>query len=118
MVIVLGTAVDVVENEQAARGGAGMKGNRQVHKLDGCIQRVVWSQMDTSTVFGCDHHSLKIKKKAGTSIAAGTQKGGEWGSPPYKMGPAREGKSPKWAVQAQHQASYMPLQEGQWIGAG
>jgi hypothetical protein len=22
----------------------------QVHKLDGCIQRVVWSQMDTSTV--------------------------------------------------------------------
>jgi hypothetical protein len=30
MVIVLGTAVDVVENEQAARGGAGMKGNGKI----------------------------------------------------------------------------------------
>jgi hypothetical protein len=30
MVIVLGTAVDLVENEQAARGGARMKGNGKI----------------------------------------------------------------------------------------
>jgi hypothetical protein len=30
MVIVPGTAVNVVENEQAARGGAGMKGNGKI----------------------------------------------------------------------------------------
>ncbi|KAJ7786887.1 actin-domain-containing protein [Mycena olivaceomarginata] len=40
------------------------------------------------------------------------------GEPPMQMGPVWEGKFPKWAVQAQHQASYMPIQEGQWIGAG
>ncbi|KAJ7900987.1 hypothetical protein B0H14DRAFT_2555788 [Mycena olivaceomarginata] len=111
MVIVLGTAVDVVENEQAARGGAGMKGNGQVHKLDGCIQRVVWSQMDTSTVLygcnnvgGCIHPVFGVCAVDVTTIlgTAGTQKGGEWGAPPCKMGPARKGKSPKWAVQAQH----------------
>ncbi|KAJ7750010.1 hypothetical protein B0H14DRAFT_2636271 [Mycena olivaceomarginata] len=151
MVIVLGTAVDVVENEQTARGGAGMKGNGQVHKLDGCIQRAVWSQMDTSTVLygcnnvgGCIHPVFGVcavdvttilgrctgqltkwlkqnKEKSWNKLCKHScrhPKGWGMGEPPCKMGPAREGKSPKWAVQAQHQASYMPPQEGQWIGAG
>jgi hypothetical protein len=30
MVILLGTDVNVVENEQAARGGAGIKGNGKI----------------------------------------------------------------------------------------